>query len=108
MLPTVQASSAGESLSTLAFGARVSEITLGRATRNCESSAVFEARQALQQCGLCPVYSAYSLCNGWLSGTWIAGTLLLDGSVPVRANPKPWLPWPDASVFDNAALRLQI
>lgn len=46
----MQASSAGESLSTLAFGARVSEITLGRATRNCESSAVFEAHQAAQQC----------------------------------------------------------
>ena len=46
---TLQASSAGESLSTLAFGSRVSEITLGRVQRNCESSAIFEARQAAVQ-----------------------------------------------------------
>ncbi len=41
-----QASSASESASTLAFGSRVSEITLGRASRNTDSAAVVAARQA--------------------------------------------------------------
>ncbi len=42
----MQASSCGESVSTLGFGARVAEITLGQARANTESGAVFEAREA--------------------------------------------------------------
>ncbi len=41
-----QESSYGESVSTLAFGARVSEITLGAARKHSESGALFEAREA--------------------------------------------------------------
>lgn len=41
-----QESSYGESVSTLAFGARVSEITLGAARKHCESGALFDAREA--------------------------------------------------------------
>jgi kinesin family protein C2/C3 len=41
-----EASSSGESLSTLKFAARVSEITLGPARRNGESGRVFEAKEA--------------------------------------------------------------
>ena len=41
-----QASSCSESVSTLGFGARVAEITLGQARANTESGAVFEAREA--------------------------------------------------------------
>ncbi len=33
-------------MSTLGFGARVSEITLGAARRNVESGAIFEAKEA--------------------------------------------------------------
>ena len=33
-------------MSTLAFGARVSEITLGAARKHCESGALFDAREA--------------------------------------------------------------
>ena len=42
----VQESSHSESLSTLAFGGRVSEIALGAAKKNVESGAIFEAREA--------------------------------------------------------------
>ena len=42
----LQASSCGESVSTLGFGARVAEITLGQARANTECGAVFEARDA--------------------------------------------------------------
>lgn len=42
----VQASSHGESTSTLQFGARVSEITLGAARRNVESGMMLDAREA--------------------------------------------------------------
>ena len=42
-----QVSSHGESVSTLAFGSRVSEVTLGQAKKNSESGRVFEAREAL-------------------------------------------------------------
>ncbi len=45
-----QASSCGESVSTLGFGARVAEITLGQARANTESGAVFEAREARRRC----------------------------------------------------------
>lgn len=46
---SVQESSFGESVSTLGFGARVSEVCLGAAKRNCESGAVFEAREATRR-----------------------------------------------------------
>lgn len=42
-----QVSSHGESVSTLAFGSRVSEVTLGQAKKNSESGRVFEAKEAL-------------------------------------------------------------
>ena len=42
----LQESSHSESMSTLAFGGRVSEIALGAAKKNVESGAVFEAREA--------------------------------------------------------------
>lgn len=45
----VQESSHGESISTLGFGARVSEITLGAARRNTESGAIFEAKEAARR-----------------------------------------------------------
>lgn len=35
-----------ESVSTLGFGSRVSEITLGQAKKNSESSQIFEAKEA--------------------------------------------------------------
>lgn len=41
----LQESSHGESISTLQFGARVSEISLGAAKKNVESGAIFEARE---------------------------------------------------------------
>lgn len=47
-----QASSSGESMSTLSFGARVAEITLGQAKACTESSAVFEAREGMRRCAL--------------------------------------------------------
>ena len=37
-------SSHGESTSTLAFGSRVSEVTLGQAKKNSESAQIFEAK----------------------------------------------------------------
>ena len=43
---TSQASSCSESVSTLGFGARVAEITLGQARANTESGAVFAEREA--------------------------------------------------------------
>ena len=43
---SMQESSHSESMSTLAFGGRVSEIALGAAKKNVESGAVFEAREA--------------------------------------------------------------
>lgn len=46
-------------MSTLAFGSRVSEITLGRASRNCQSSAIFEARQAALLCASFPEISQH-------------------------------------------------
>lgn len=42
----VQASSYSESTSTLQFGSRVSEITLGAAKRNVESGMMLDAREA--------------------------------------------------------------
>ncbi|KAK9837800.1 hypothetical protein WJX74_005282 [Apatococcus lobatus] len=42
-----EVSSHGESVSTLAFGSRVSEVTLGQAKKNSESGRVFEAKEAL-------------------------------------------------------------
>ena len=45
----VQESSHGESVSTLGFGARVSEITLGAAKRNTESGAIFDAKEAVRR-----------------------------------------------------------
>ena len=44
-----QESSHGESISTLGFGARVSEITLGAAKRNTESGAIFDAKEAVRR-----------------------------------------------------------
>jgi len=44
-----EASSRGETLSTLMFGARVSQVTLGQARQNTESSKIFEARDAIQR-----------------------------------------------------------
>lgn len=41
-----EASSFGESLSTLKFGARVSDITLGQAKRNVEAGSTLQAREA--------------------------------------------------------------
>ena len=40
----LQSSSYGESISTLGFGSRVSEITLGQAKKNSESAQIFEAK----------------------------------------------------------------
>lgn len=45
----MQESSFGESVSTLGFGARVSEISLGAAKRNVESGAIFEAKEAARR-----------------------------------------------------------
>ena len=45
----MQVSSHGESVSTLQFGSRVSEVTLGQAKKNSESGRVFEAKEALQR-----------------------------------------------------------
>ena len=45
----VQETSFGESVSTLGFGARVSEVCLGAAKRNCESGAVFEAKETARR-----------------------------------------------------------
>ncbi|KAK9862343.1 hypothetical protein WJX84_009346 [Apatococcus fuscideae] len=42
-----EVSSHGESVSTLQFGSRVSEVTLGQAKKNSESGRVFEAKEAL-------------------------------------------------------------
>lgn len=43
----LQESSYGESVSTLGFGSRVSEITLGAAQKHCESSHIFDARETI-------------------------------------------------------------
>ena len=59
--PGVQASSYGETLSTLGFGARVSQISLGAARNNVESGAVFDAREAASR------YSQVHLC--WATAT---------------------------------------
>lgn len=45
----MQESSYGESISTLGFGSRVSEITLGAAKRNTESGAIFEAKETARR-----------------------------------------------------------
>ena len=45
----LQESSHGESISTLGFGSRVSEITLGAAKRNTESGAIFEAKETARR-----------------------------------------------------------
>ena len=45
----MQESSHGESISTLGFGSRVSEITLGAAKRNTESGAIFEAKESARR-----------------------------------------------------------
>ncbi|EIE19659.1 kinesin-domain-containing protein, partial [Coccomyxa subellipsoidea C-169] len=42
-------SSYGESVSTLGFGSRVSEISLGAAKKNVESGAIFEAKEAARR-----------------------------------------------------------
>lgn len=44
-----EASSRGETLSTLMFGARVSQVTLGQARQNTESSKIYEARDAIKR-----------------------------------------------------------
>jgi len=44
-----ESSSRGETMSTLMFGARVSQITLGQARKNTESSKIFEAREAMER-----------------------------------------------------------
>ncbi len=43
----MQCSSYGESVSTLGFGSRVSEITLGQAKKNSESAQIFEAKDQI-------------------------------------------------------------
>lgn len=43
----LQCSSYGESISTLGFGSRVSEITLGQAKKNSESAQIFEAKDQI-------------------------------------------------------------
>lgn len=43
----LQSSSYGESISTLGFGSRVSEITLGQAKKNSESAQIYEAKDQL-------------------------------------------------------------
>lgn len=45
----MQESSYGESVSTLGFGSRVSEISLGAAKKNVESGAIFEAKEAARR-----------------------------------------------------------
>ena len=50
----LQSSSYGESISTLGFGSRVSEITLGQAKKNSESAQIFEAKdQVIRYVQLC-------------------------------------------------------
>lgn len=44
-LPTMQANSVSETLSTLNFGKGVTEITLGAAKKNAESGAAWEAKE---------------------------------------------------------------
>eukprot|EP00803_Ostreobium_quekettii_P005920 evm.model.scf_900.3 EVM.evm.TU.scf_900.3 scf_900:41853-48914(+) len=44
-----ESSSRGETLSTLMFGARVSQITLGQAKKNTQSSKIYEAREAMDK-----------------------------------------------------------
>ena len=46
----LQCSSYGESISTLGFGSRVSEITLGQAKKNSESAQIFEAKDQVIRC----------------------------------------------------------
>ena len=48
--PVLQSSSYGESISTLGFGSRVSEITLGQAKKNSESAQIFEAKDQMIRC----------------------------------------------------------
>ena len=48
--PLLQSSSYGESISTLGFGSRVSEITLGQAKKNSESAQIFEAKDQMIRC----------------------------------------------------------
>ena len=47
----LQSSSYGESVSTLGFGSRVSEITLGQAKKNSESAQIFEAKDQVVRYG---------------------------------------------------------
>lgn len=47
MFGLLQSSSYGESISTLGFGSRVSEITLGQAKKNSESAQIFETKDQL-------------------------------------------------------------
>lgn len=57
----MQCSSYGESISTLGFGSRVSEITLGQAKKNSESAQIFEAKDQVVRWGLDCLY--YSLAS---------------------------------------------
>lgn len=61
MLSVAQATSSGETLSTLGFGARVAEITLGRAKACTESGDVFGAREGMRKCVLNPEAPVISL-----------------------------------------------
>jgi len=99
--PIFQATSSGESVSTLAFGSRVSAITLGRATRSCESSAIFESRQAAQLC----VSPLPALLMHWAALTaprvllrclipCVAPVLFYDGIIPGRSPVRPAAPTP--------------
>lgn len=60
----LQSSSYGESISTLGFGSRVSEITLGQAKKNSESAQIFEAKDQM-------IRWACSLCFGPQNICWI-------------------------------------
>ena len=53
--PLLQSSSYGEAISTLGFGSRVSEITLGQAKKNSESAQIFEAKDQMIRCVCCSV-----------------------------------------------------
>ena len=56
-LVLLQSSSYGESISTLGFGSRVSEITLGQAKKNSESAQIFDAKDQMIRC-VCLFYLA--------------------------------------------------
>ena len=80
-------------MSTLAFGARVSEITLGAARKHCESGALFDAREAAgRQVILLAAGMVMRTCQRALRLSPVHATL---GPCPVQVNciPVPSVSW---------------